>query len=105
NNPSSYTDPSGYFSLRGAIFGGILGAINPELAGKLYSFAAPFLNFIPGCQVWCAAIASTVGGYLQTGSVSAGLRAGTLAAVGSAIGIGAGEIGGFGGVFVAGIGG
>src|SRR5690606_34965288 len=70
NNPLSYTDPSGLFSFK-------------KLLGQL----APLLNFIPGCQVWCAALASAVSGYLITGSWSAGLQAGAMTAIGSMAGL------------------
>src|SRR5690606_17087307 len=52
---------------------------------------AGFLNFIPVCTVWCAALASAVGGYLVTGSLEVGLKAGALSALSSVV---MGDIGG-----------
>jgi len=73
NNPLSYTDPSGYFSLK------------KEL-GNALGHVAGYLSFIPGCQLWCSALAGAVSGYLLTGSLKgavlgglSGLASGTMA--------------------------
>jgi hypothetical protein len=64
NNPLSYTDPSGFFL--------------KKLLGKVLSTFAPLLNFIPGCQIWCASIASAVGGYLLSRRGSLRFRCASL---------------------------
>lgn len=81
NNPLSYTDPSGYFSLKGFIFGGILGAINPELAGKIMGVVGPIASVF--CGPWYAACvggSTAVSGYLQGAKPGDALEAGAKAA-------------------------
>ncbi|HEX7026049.1 MAG TPA: RHS repeat-associated core domain-containing protein [Gammaproteobacteria bacterium] len=96
NNPLNATDPSGYFSWRktlsatlGLGVAGVAGAAwaydHASQVGEVASAVAPFLNYVPYCQIWCAAAASAVGGYLQTGDWRQGMRAGILTAIGSAI--------------------
>ncbi|WP_404395812.1 SpvB/TcaC N-terminal domain-containing protein [Pseudoalteromonas phenolica] len=111
NNPLSYTDPSGYLfkklfkaamSQAGAIIGGLSGGI---VAGAIASWAydramnsdgvAAFvtvgLNFVPGCQVWCAAVFTAQRTYYHTGDVGASLRAGFTSAATAAVFYGIGS--------------
>jgi RHS repeat-associated protein len=115
NNPLTLTDPSGYFSWRKALAAlsaaplGIVGMAwaydNASTVGKIHSSVSGFLNLVPGCQVWCAAVASTAGAYMQGANAHGAARAGAFSAAGSAIGIGAAQVGGIGGAFIAGVGG
>ena len=61
NNPLSYTDPSGYF------FKDLLRSISKvEGLGTVITIA---LNFVPGCQVWCAAVFNAATTFAVTGSL------------------------------------
>ncbi|NOU49828.1 RHS repeat-associated core domain-containing protein, partial [Pseudoalteromonas sp. JBTF-M23] len=83
NNPLSYTDPSGYFvkwMMKKTGTWNLLRAV-----GKipvLNTIAVVALNFIPGCQGWCSAMAMAAytgaQTYAMTGSFGAGLRAGAI---------------------------
>lgn len=86
NNPLNATDPSGYFSWRGLLLGGTIGAFNPQLAGRMLGYVAPFLSFIPVCRIWCSALASAASGYLLTGSGRTALRAGINMTISTAVG-------------------
>lgn len=63
NNPLNATDPSGFFNLK------------KEL-GRALGHIAGYLSFIPGCQLWCSAIAGAVGGYLLTGELKGAVLGG-----------------------------
>jgi RHS repeat-associated protein len=88
DNPLSLSDPSGYFSLGGFLTtGDPLAGLFPQQYGQVLSVVGPIvgaaLNAVPGCQGWCdyavTAASEAEAGYLETGSVGAGLRAGVLA--------------------------
>lgn len=59
NNPLSATDPSGYYDLQSFVH-----------------TVAEIAPIIPGCNIVCVAVAQAVDGYMQTGSLQAGIQAG-----------------------------
>ena len=80
NNPMSFTDPSGYFSL------------NPfKRAKKLLRSIAKIpilnmavhvvLNLIPGCQGWCSAVYAAASTYAVTGDLNKAFTAGIVSAI------------------------
>jgi RHS repeat-associated protein len=83
NNPLSETDPTGYYSLLGAIVGGGYGASHPQSFGQGLAIAAPFFNMIPYCAAWCTAISEATAGYLMTGDSWTGVKMGILSYAGA----------------------
>ena len=88
DNPLSLSDPSGYFSFSAFMSNGDpMAGFFPQQYGEALSVIGPIvgaaLNAVPGCQVWCDYVVTMASeaeaGYLETGSVGAGLRAGVLA--------------------------
>ncbi|ALU44083.1 RHS repeat domain-containing protein [Pseudoalteromonas rubra] len=89
NNPLSYTDPSGYLFKK--LFKGAMKATGTwqmlRAIGQvpwLNTIVTVGLNFIPGCQGWCAAAATAAysagSTFATTGSLNKGLTAGLTAA-------------------------
>ncbi|WP_331245810.1 RHS repeat-associated core domain-containing protein, partial [Pseudoalteromonas luteoviolacea] len=89
NNPLSYTDPSGYLFKK--LLKGAMKATGTwqmlRAVGKvpwLNTMITVGLNFIPGCQGWCAAAATAAysagSTFAVTGSLNKGLLAGFSAA-------------------------
>jgi RHS repeat-associated protein len=88
DNPLSLSDPSGYFMLGGLFAtGDPMAAFFPQQYGQVIGTVGPIvgaaLNYVPYCEGWCdyavTAISEAQAGYLETGSVGAGLRSGALA--------------------------
>ena len=77
NNPKSYTDPSGYF------FGKILKAIGSNRF--LSTIISIGLNFISGCQDWCAAAATSAFNAAVTYAITGSLKGAMIGAFAGAI--------------------
>ncbi|MGH8306686.1 MAG: RHS repeat-associated core domain-containing protein [Gammaproteobacteria bacterium] len=87
DNPLSLSDPSGYFMLGGFLStGDPMAGFFPQQYGQVIGIAGPIvgaaLNVIPVCEGWCdylvTAVSQAQAGYLETGSIGAGLRSGVL---------------------------
>lgn len=88
NNPLSLSDPTGYFSFGAyAATGDPIAGVDPQAYGQAVGFAGPIvgaaLNVVPGCQAWCdmavTAASQAEAGYLETGSIGDGIKAGVIA--------------------------
>ena len=86
NNPLSYTDPSGFFSLNGAVKGfmKITGAWATHKVFNsvpvLNAAVSVGLNYVPYCQVWCSALWNAGSNYVATGSLSSAFKSGAITA-------------------------
>ena len=91
NNPLTYNDPSGYFLKKLMKITGLTSILKAIASIPILDAAVGIaLNFIPGCQVWCAALYQGLKAYAVTGDFGAGLKAGILTAMTAAV---SGEIG------------
>jgi RHS repeat-associated protein len=88
DNPLSASDPSGYFMLGGMLAtGDPMASVFPQQYGQAIGIAGPIvgaaLNDVPYCEAWCdyvvTAVSQAQAGYLETGSLGAGLKAGVIA--------------------------
>ncbi|WP_299003637.1 FG-GAP-like repeat-containing protein [uncultured Shewanella sp.] len=85
NNPLNATDPSGYFFkklLKGVMKITGMWAVHEFMNSIPYlnMVVSTVLNFVPGCQVWCAALHNGMSTFVATGSLTAGFKVGAISA-------------------------
>ncbi|WP_299491924.1 FG-GAP-like repeat-containing protein [uncultured Shewanella sp.] len=85
NNPLNATDPSGYFFkklLKGVMKVTGMWAVHEFMNSIPYlnMVVSTALNFVPGCQVWCAALHNGMSTFVATGSLTSGIKVGVISA-------------------------
>ncbi|WP_298773744.1 RHS repeat-associated core domain-containing protein [uncultured Shewanella sp.] len=85
NNPLNATDPSGYFFKK--LLKGVMKVTGAWAAHEflnsipyLNTVISTALNFVPFCQVWCAALYNGHANFVATGSLSSGIKVGVISA-------------------------